>query len=117
MNVGTWESERSGNMRQMPTASMKLRASSSVRTARPSVRQSWDRCCWSSDSVISNTLEGLLNVLHRISQHYWTAMRAAHGTFGFGQLFEQPVHFILLKGHVDLDSSMAGDTGGNARAN
>ena len=34
---------------------------------------------------------------------------------GFRQLREQPLHFVLFQRHVDLDSSVAGDGGGDAR--
>ena len=36
---------------------------------------------------------------------------------GFCEFGEQPVHFILLERHVDLDGGVAGDGGGDAGAN
>ena len=36
---------------------------------------------------------------------------------GFREFGEEPLHFVLLQRHVDLDGGMAGDGGGNAPAN
>ncbi len=40
----------------------------------------------------------------------WTTHRAV----GLRQLLQQPLHFVLLQRHVDLDGGMAGDAGGDA---
>src|SRR6476619_1677014 len=52
MKLATRGSVRSGYIKQKPTASTKLRASSTVWTALPSIRQFAVRCCSSSCSVI-----------------------------------------------------------------
>src|SRR5271166_2431846 len=59
----------------------------------------------------SDTLKGALDVFNRIPQNDWAAMRAAHGTVGFGQLLQEPFHFVLFERHVDLDGGVASDTG------
>src|SRR5579864_492302 len=115
MNVGTCERLRSGYIRHRPTESTKATASSMVRTGLPSVCQRYERCCWSSSSVISDTFKRFLNLLHRIAQYHGTAMRTAHGTLGPGQYLQQPLHFFLLQRHVDLDGGMAGDRGRDPR--
>ena len=35
----------------------------------------------------------------------------------FASSLQQPLHFVLLQRHVDLDGGMAGDAGGDAGAN
>src|ERR1051326_5220128 len=52
MKLGTRGRMRSGYIRQNPTASTNLRASSTVWTALPSIRQFAARCCSSSCSVM-----------------------------------------------------------------
>ncbi len=61
-----------------------------------------------------DSLERLLNVLNRIPQYDRPAVRAGHGVVGFRQFGEEPVHFVLLEGHVDFDGGVAGDGGGDA---
>src|SRR5580704_4499862 len=142
MNVGTGMVRRTGYIRQNPTASTKARASSTVRMGLPLRRHFSLRSCWRSDSVINSasgfrrsataaptvsllkadgwkldSLERLLNVLYRIPQYDGPAVGAGHGVVGFREFGEEPVHFILLERHVDLDGGVAGDGGGDAGAN
>src|SRR6184192_1360616 len=44
-----------------------------------------------------NSLECFLNVLQRVSQNYRPAVGTGHGTISFGQLGQQPFHFILFQ--------------------
>ena len=44
-------------------------------------------------------------------------MGTAHRAIGFGQLAQQPLHFVLLQRHVDLDGRMARNTGRDIGAN
>src|SRR2546425_12304838 len=61
-------------------------------------------------------LEGFLNFPQGIAQHDGAAVRAGHGTFGKAQLLEEPFHLAPLERHIDLDGSVAGDGGGDPRA-
>ena len=44
-------------------------------------------------------------------------MGAGHGMVRFGQFGEQPLHFILLQRHIDLNRCVARDGRGNPSAN
>ena len=57
----------------------------------------------------------LPNILQRIPQNHRSPVRTAHGTLGFRQLRQQPLHLVLLQRHVDLDRGVASNGGGNAR--
>src|ERR1035441_3632129 len=70
-----------------------------------------------ADSCLLDSLKGPLNVLNRIPQNDRPAMRTAHGAIGFGQLAQQPLHFVLLQRHVHLDGCVARNAGGDAGSN
>src|ERR1051325_4847855 len=57
-----------------------------------------------------------LNIFHRIPQHHGPSVRARHWMICLSQFGEQPFHFVLLERHVDRDSCMARDRGGDASA-
>src|SRR5712672_1169868 len=53
--------------------------------------------------AFSDAMEGLLNFFYRIAEDHRPAVRAAHGTVGFGQRRQEPIHFSLVQRHVDFD--------------
>src|SRR5262252_681327 len=61
-------------------------------------------------------LEGSLDVLHGIAQHHWSAVWTGDWEFGFRQFGEEPLHFVMVQGHVHFDRGVAGDGGGDAGA-
>ena len=43
-------------------------------------------------------------------------MRTSHWMIGLRQFSEEPLHFILLEWHIDLNSGVAGNRGSDPRA-
>src|SRR5690242_21956653 len=86
MKLGTRGSVRSGYIRQNPTASTNLRASATVWTALPSIRQFAARCCSSSCSVILEMeVHGLL-VCRR------PALRPMQQSYDLNEVFLYTIH-------------------------